>query len=503
LNYLINFKNHFKDDHSRVILKGCPDTDYINANYVECEEAKRRYILTQGPLKTTCEHFWQMVWEQNSKGIVMLNRIIEKQSNKCEMYYPNLDEINSELEIEFGKFRLNYLSERPMKDYVIREIECENMEQKEKRIIFHCHFVNWPDFGEPEYPTMFLQFLNSCKELNIFNTEEEEGGEERGVGCGPPIIHCSAGVGRSGTFILVDSMIQLFKQYKNEMPMGPDELLAKFRSYRLGLVQTQQQLKFAYEAIIQAIIQDNDQNKSLMQSNNRINSTLETDEYSDSDEDDDSNSDDDNDDDDDGWNDDDDDNENKEKKQKITSNRPDTAAKSSSDNKKFKTSENSKKRIQKLRQTQLKNGKSYRNQQNIINNSNNNDDTDDTDDPEDNTTIFNSIDCNIETVKVNEKRKPLNHITINDKNENSNETIINKLEIKKTQSTPSPAPSSLSFLKTQKDENNPTSPQIKIKLLGDDSNSNQINDLTKLKLNRQYSNPANNKVNLFIYFDIK
>jgi hypothetical protein len=71
--------------------------------------------------------------------------------------------------------------------------------QKEKRIVYHCHFSNWPDFGEPDYPTTFLHFLSECEHLNIFNKSQ----------CGPSVIHCSAGVGRSGTFILVDSMLQL------------------------------------------------------------------------------------------------------------------------------------------------------------------------------------------------------------------------------------------------------------------------------------------------------
>lgn len=69
--------NFILDDHSRVTLKDAYDTDYINANYVQCKLAKRQYILAQGPLLNTCEHFWQMVWEQNSRGIIMLNRIYE------------------------------------------------------------------------------------------------------------------------------------------------------------------------------------------------------------------------------------------------------------------------------------------------------------------------------------------------------------------------------------------------------------------------------------------
>lgn len=95
-NHLIYFYDH-KDDHTRVKLKNLEETDYINANFVECEQANRKYILAQvrqvffvkniilaflyqGPLKTTCEHFWQMVWEQNTKGIIMLNKLFEKGS---------------------------------------------------------------------------------------------------------------------------------------------------------------------------------------------------------------------------------------------------------------------------------------------------------------------------------------------------------------------------------------------------------------------------------------
>jgi protein tyrosine phosphatase len=129
----LNLKyNRYKDilpyDHSRVKLKDARDTDYINANYVECKQAQRKYILAQGPLKNTCEHFWQMIWEEQTKGIVMLNRLFEKGISKCEMYYPNADEDNSELYMEFGRFRVNYLSELTFEDFAIRTLELENIE---------------------------------------------------------------------------------------------------------------------------------------------------------------------------------------------------------------------------------------------------------------------------------------------------------------------------------------------------------------------------------------
>jgi hypothetical protein len=160
------------------------------------------------------------------------------------MYYPNVDEEQSEFSLEFGKFKLNYSSERPSVDYAIRTIECENTQSKEKRDIYHCHFTNWPDFGEPEHTDSFLKFLNDCRKLNLFNLKMY----------GPPIVHCSAGVGRSGTFILVDSIVEMCKLYGIEqMPYTVSELLAEFRSQRMGLVQTPMQFRFAYKAIADAV----------------------------------------------------------------------------------------------------------------------------------------------------------------------------------------------------------------------------------------------------------
>ena len=96
------------------------------------------------------------------------------------------------------------------------------------------HFSSWPDFGEPEHTASFLKFLNECKKRNIFDSNQY----------GPPIVHCSAGVGRSGTFILVDSMIETYKIYGEKVPIKVSNLLAELRTYRMGLVQTHQQFKY-------------------------------------------------------------------------------------------------------------------------------------------------------------------------------------------------------------------------------------------------------------------
>jgi protein tyrosine phosphatase len=153
-----------------------------------------------------------MIWEQNTRGIIMLNRLMENDRPKCEMYYPNTDEEDGELKLEFGKFRLNYSSERLFQDFAIRTVECENLEQKQSREVYHVHFTKWPDFGEPDTPDSFLKLLDECEMLGLFDPSQN----------GPSVVHCSAGVGRSGTFILVDSMIQLVRLkiiYEKSFPL--------------------------------------------------------------------------------------------------------------------------------------------------------------------------------------------------------------------------------------------------------------------------------------------
>lgn len=320
------YRNILPYDHSRIKLKECKNTDYINANLVETSfNSNRKYILTQGPLKNTCEHFWQMVWEQNTKGIVMLNRLFEKGMPKCEMYFPNVDEDNCEMTLTFGKFKLNYVSEQPDNDYSIRVIECENLEQKEVRELYQFHFTNWPDFGEPKHTSSFLKFLGECKKRNIFDLNEY----------GPPIVHCSAGVGRSGTYILVDLMLEMFRINDNKTPCAPSELLDELRTYRMGLVQTHTQYKFAFKAIIDGVHQILSENNEDVVNGEDI--SLEIGEDIDSDE-----------------NSENSDDEFYENSGSRTRRRPDTAS-HIKNKKKFQASKQSRNRIKNLRSLQEKN----------------------------------------------------------------------------------------------------------------------------------------------------
>ncbi|KAJ8738000.1 hypothetical protein PYW08_000595 [Mythimna loreyi] len=234
--------NRYRDvnpfDHTRVVLKRC-ERDYINANYVTMERANRRYILTQGPLAFTVGHFWLMIWEQNTKAILMLNKIIEKNEIKCHWYWPQgvgeahrmtFNDVKLAIELEKEE-DCNYYSTRLIKLYDLESGECRDVTQ--------FHYTTWPDFGVPTSPIAFLQFLKRVRESGVLDPTD-----------GPPVIHCSAGIGRSGTFCLVDCCLVIVEREGMEN-LDIQETLLEMRQHRMGLIQTPDQLRFCYQAVIE------------------------------------------------------------------------------------------------------------------------------------------------------------------------------------------------------------------------------------------------------------
>ncbi|XP_020647396.2 tyrosine-protein phosphatase non-receptor type 2 isoform X3 [Pogona vitticeps] len=234
-------RNRYRDvspyDHSRVILQNT-DNDYINASLVVNEEAQRNYILTQGPLPNTCCHFWLMVWQQKTKAVVMLNRIVEKDSVKCEQYWPSKEE--EQMIFKETGFCVRLKSEDVKSYYTVRQLQLENISTGESRMIFHFHYTTWPDFGVPESPASFLNFLFKVRESGSLSPEH-----------GPAVIHCSAGIGRSGTFSLVDTCLVLMEKREDPYSVDIKQVLLNMRKYRMGLIQTPDQLRFSYMAVIE------------------------------------------------------------------------------------------------------------------------------------------------------------------------------------------------------------------------------------------------------------
>ncbi|XP_069778578.1 tyrosine-protein phosphatase non-receptor type 2-like isoform X4 [Narcine bancroftii] len=200
--------------------------------------SQKIFPIIQGPLPNSCGHFWQMVWEQKSRAVVMLNRVIEKESVKCEKYWPSTKE--ETMSFEDTGFSLRLLCEDVKSYYTVRQLQLQRSSTGDTREIFHFHYTTWPDFGVPESPASFLNFLFKVRESGCLNSD-----------CGPAVVHCSAGIGRSGTFSLVDTCLVLMEKRQDPSSVDIREVLLEMRKYRMGLIQTPDQLRFSYMAVIE------------------------------------------------------------------------------------------------------------------------------------------------------------------------------------------------------------------------------------------------------------
>ncbi|XP_052602823.1 receptor-type tyrosine-protein phosphatase S isoform X9 [Peromyscus californicus insignis] len=228
------YANVIAYDHSRVILQpleGIVGSDYINANYVDGYRRQNAYIATQGPLPETFGDFWRMVWEQRSATVVMMTRLEEKSRIKCDQYWPNRGTET------YGFIQVTLLDTMELATFCIRTFSLHKNGSSEKREVRHFQFTAWPDHGVPEYPTPFLAFLRRVKTCNPPDA-------------GPIVVHCSAGVGRTGCFIVIDAMLERIKTEKTVDVYGHVTLMRSQRNY---MVQTEDQYSFIHEALLEAV----------------------------------------------------------------------------------------------------------------------------------------------------------------------------------------------------------------------------------------------------------
>lgn len=216
--------------------------DYINANLVKIERAGRKYILTQGPLAETVGAFWLMVWEQKSRAVLMLNKIVEKKQVKCHWYWPPGVGVEHTLVLEDVGLRVEYLEHRDRSHWAERVFKLTDLshgDEGESREVLQFHYTTWPDFGVPSSPNAFLEFLQAVRASGSLDDT-----------AGPAVVHCSAGIGRSGTFCLVDTCLVLIER-EGLNSVSVRDVLLEMRRYRMGLIQTPDQLRFSYQAIIE------------------------------------------------------------------------------------------------------------------------------------------------------------------------------------------------------------------------------------------------------------
>nr|XP_023685338.1 receptor-type tyrosine-protein phosphatase delta-like isoform X28 [Paramormyrops kingsleyae] len=228
------YANVIAYDHSRVLLstiEGIPGSDYINANYIDGYRRQNAYIATQGSLPETFGDFWRMIWEQHSANIVMMTKLEERSRVKCDQYWPTRGTET------YGLIQVTLLDTVELATYCVRTFALYKNGSSEKREVRQFQFTAWPDHGVPEHPTPFLAFLRRVKACNPPDA-------------GPMAVHCSAGVGRTGCFIVIDAMLERIKHEKTVDIYGHVTLMRAQRNY---MVQTEDQYVFIHDALLEAV----------------------------------------------------------------------------------------------------------------------------------------------------------------------------------------------------------------------------------------------------------
>uniref|UniRef100_A0A7N5JQX4 Receptor-type tyrosine-protein phosphatase beta n=1 Tax=Ailuropoda melanoleuca TaxID=9646 RepID=A0A7N5JQX4_AILME len=228
------YNNILPYDASRVKLSNVDDdpcSDYINASYIPGNNFRREYIATQGPLPGTKDDFWKMAWEQNVHNIVMVTQCVEKGRVKCDHYWPADQD-----SLYYGDLILQMLSESVLPEWTIREFRiCSEEQLDAHRLIRHFHYTVWPDHGVPETTQSLIQFVRTVRDYI-----------SRSPGAGPTVVHCSAGVGRTGTFIALDRILQ---QLDSKDSVDIYGAVNDLRLHRVHMVQTECQYVYLHQCI--------------------------------------------------------------------------------------------------------------------------------------------------------------------------------------------------------------------------------------------------------------
>ncbi|XP_033636810.1 receptor-type tyrosine-protein phosphatase alpha-like [Asterias rubens] len=233
------YHNILPYDHSRVtleILDGDPNSDYVNASYINGYKKESKYIACQGPNQTSLNDLWRMIWQERVGKIVMLTNLVEKGKEKCVQYWPK------EYSQDYGDFLVIKSDEKVSLNFVLRSFDVSRISDPdgEYRKIVQFHYTKWPDMKPPESSSL-LQFI---RQVQISESSQD----------GPIIAHCSAGVGRTGTYIALDAMLE---QARAEGQVDVLNFVREMRDKRYLMVQTQAQFKFIYEALLESSLSEN------------------------------------------------------------------------------------------------------------------------------------------------------------------------------------------------------------------------------------------------------
>ncbi|KAM9183358.1 tyrosine-protein phosphatase non-receptor type 9 isoform 2-T2 [Dugong dugon] len=244
-------KNRYGDvpclDQTRVKLtkrSGHTQTDYINASFMDGYKQKNAYIGTQGPLENTYRDFWLMVWEQKVLVIVMTTRFEEGGRRKCGQYWP----LEKDSRIRFGFLTVTNLSVENMNHYKKTVLEIHNAEERQKRQVTHFQFLSWPDYGVPSSAASLIDFLRVVRNQQRLAVSSM-GARSKAQSPEPPIVvHCSAGIGRTGTFCSLDICLAQLEELGT---LNVFQTVSRMRTQRAFSIQTPEQYYFCYKAILE------------------------------------------------------------------------------------------------------------------------------------------------------------------------------------------------------------------------------------------------------------
>ncbi|XP_030575933.1 receptor-type tyrosine-protein phosphatase beta [Archocentrus centrarchus] len=228
------YNNILPYDSTRVklsYLEDDPCSDYINASYIPGNNYRREYIATQGPLPGTKDDFWRMVWEHGVYNIVMVTQCVEKGRVKCDQYWPADRE-----PLYYGDLVIQMLSESVLPEWTIREFKITSESSRSyPRVLRHFHYTVWPDHGVPESTQSLIQFVRTVRDY-----------VDRSPSTGATVVHCSAGVGRTGTFVALDRVLQ---QLDSKGTIDLYGCVFDLRLHRQHMVQTECQYAFLHQCI--------------------------------------------------------------------------------------------------------------------------------------------------------------------------------------------------------------------------------------------------------------
>ncbi|XP_024912020.1 receptor-type tyrosine-protein phosphatase eta isoform X1 [Cynoglossus semilaevis] len=229
------YNNVLPYDCSRVklsIIRGRQFDDYINANYMPGYNSRKEFIAAQGPLPATVCDFWRMIWEKNVLTLVMLTRCNEQGRVKCEQYWgPG--------QMDYDNITVTLISEIPLEDWTLRDFEIKNLKTAETRVVRQFHFTAWPDHGVPETTEVLIDFRHLVREHMDQYSQHS-----------PTVIHCSAGVGRTGTLMALDTLIFQIERKNSVDIFG---IVHELRMHRPLMVQTEDQYVFLHQCAMDII----------------------------------------------------------------------------------------------------------------------------------------------------------------------------------------------------------------------------------------------------------